>query len=147
VTKVSFFYVDRVLRIKRKRLIRRFVSDIFSMEGKQLHHISYIFCSDNYLLEINKKYLAHDYYTDIITFDLSEGEGIIGEVYVSLDRIVENALAMQVRQEQESLRVIFHGALHLCGYRDKIKSEITIMRAKEDHYLRLFDEKIDGSIS
>jgi len=94
-------------------------------------------------MEINRAFLNHDTYTDIITFDLSEGVGIVGEVYVSVDRVKENARLELVTFESELLRVLFHGALHLCGFNDKKKSEIIEMRQKEDYYLQLYSEKIN----
>lgn len=109
------------------------------MEKKSLAHISYIFCSDDYLLKINQEYLQHDFYTDIITFDLTEENGIIGEVYISVDRIKENAKKYSSSFLVESHRVIFHGALHLCNYEDKTKANKLIMTKKEDYYLTLFN--------
>ena len=139
---VHFYYADVApLSLRKKKLIRQFVVDIFLLEGKGLEKMNYIFCSDNYLLEINRKHLQHDYYTDIITFDLSDGDLTVGEVYISIDRVKENSRTLGVPFKEEILRVIFHGALHLIGYKDKKKSEITIMRSKEDYYLRLFRQK------
>jgi rRNA maturation RNase YbeY len=91
-------------------------------------------------LGINRQFLDHDFYTDIITFPLSDGGVIDAEVYISVDRVKENAAGFGVTQREEMLRVIFHGALHLCGYVDKRKSEITLMREKESEYLRLFEK-------
>src|SRR6476661_4891580 len=125
------------IKLRERRKVKAFVKSIFKMEGKELKEINYIFCSDLYLLEINRKYLQHDYLTDIITFDLSEGDATIGEVYISVDRIKENSKSHETNYSEEMLRVIFHGALHLIGYSDKKKSEITVMRSKEDYYLRL----------
>ena len=101
-----------------------------------LDRLDYIFCSDKYLIDINYRFLNHDYYTDIITFNLSEHKGTKGEIYISLDRVKENAELNKVPFNEESARVILHGALHLCGYKDKKKTEITIMRQKEEHYLK-----------
>jgi rRNA maturation RNase YbeY len=90
-------------------------------------------------LDINRNYLQHDYYTDIITFDLSENpKQTIGEIYVSIDRIRDNAKTLKTSLKDETLRVIFHGALHLCGYKDKSKADIATMRMKEDYYLGLY---------
>jgi rRNA maturation RNase YbeY len=139
---VRFNYADvRPVGLKKKGFIKGFIAEIFVSEGKELHYMDYIFCSDNYLLDINRSFLNHDFFTDIISFDLSESNGIIGEIYISIDRVRENALLHSATFENELLRVIFHGALHLCGYQDKKKSEITIMREKEDYYLRLLKEK------
>ena len=143
MAKVKFNYADIAgVVLKDKTSIKRFIEEVFSMETKGLAKIDYIFCSDPYLLEMNKSYLQHDYYTDIITFDLSELDGpTVGEVYISVDRVKDNALVHGALIETELLRVILHGTLHLCGYKDKKKSEITIMRQKEDYYLRLFAQK------
>ena len=90
-------------------------------------------------MKINKDFLQHDYYTDIITFELSEIPGVVnGEIYISLDRVKDNSIQIGTNYQSELLRVIFHGALHLCGYKDKKKSEILLMREKEDQYLSLF---------
>src|SRR5215210_1127774 len=141
---VRFYYADvRPIRVNKKRIVREFVGDIFSHEGKELKLLNYVFCSDSYLLTINKSFLKHDFFTDIISFDLSEGVGTVGEVYISLDRVKENSVIHSTTFSDELFRVIIHGALHLCGYRDKKKSEITLMRQKEDYYLRLLHEKIN----
>ncbi|MES2774106.1 MAG: rRNA maturation RNase YbeY [Bacteroidota bacterium] len=137
---VSFANADLVASFKKKRLLQAFVAEIFSREKKGLARLQYVFCSDNYLLDMNKQFLQHDTYTDIITFDLSESDRTIGEIYISLDRVRENAIHFKQDFQQEIQRVIFHGALHLCGYKDKKKSEIEIMRHKEEEYLRLFDQ-------
>jgi probable rRNA maturation factor len=101
--------------------------------------LQYIFCSDKYLLGINKSYLQHDYYTDIISFDLSETKGkLIGEVYISIDRVKDNAKTHKTSFKEELLRVIFHGALHFCGYKDKKPAEIKKMHAQEDKWLKSY---------
>ncbi len=114
------------------------IETIFLSENKKLSQVSFIFISDEEILELNRKHLQHDYYTDILTFDLSESqESIFSEIYISIDRVRENAKQLNTPSSQELLRVIVHGVLHLCGYGDKKKSEISLMRQKEDHYLRL----------
>jgi probable rRNA maturation factor len=139
---VRFNYADvKSITIGNKKGIKEFLGGMFQKEGKPLKRLDYIFCSDEYLLVINRSHLQHDYYTDIITFDLSEGVEIVGEVYISVDRVKENASQHSSSFQLELLRVMFHGVLHLVGYRDKKKSEITLMREKEDYYLRLFDVK------
>ena len=141
--KVSFHYADvPPINLKNKKTVKAFIASIFSTEGFATETINYIFCSDEYLLTINQDFLKHNYFTDIITFDLSvhRKEAIIGEIYISIDRVKENAIDHSVTFQQELLRVLFHGALHLCGYKDKKKSEITLMREKEDHYLCLFEK-------
>lgn len=136
---VTFRYADRKLVLAQKTAIRAFVETIFKKEKKKLAHINYVFCSDAYLLNINRDFLSHDYYTDIITFGLSEpGEPVEAEIYISVDRVKDNAVQLGVSFKEEMLRVIFHGALHLCGYKDKKKSDITLMREKENHYLSTY---------
>lgn len=134
---VLFHYADRKLSIKGKRKIKEIIKAISVREKVALQRLDYIFCSDDYLLDINQKFLNHDYYTDIITFDLSERNGIKGEIYISVDRVKENALSNNIIFEEEVARVIFHGFLHLCGYKDKKKADIQLMRKREDYYLLL----------
>ncbi len=101
--------------------------------------MTYIFCSDEYLLQINREHLKHDFYTDIITFDLSEtGRQTIGEIYISIDRVREDAGYLGVTIKEELHRVIFHGALHLCGYKDKTPKHARQMRAAEDRCLAAY---------
>lgn len=109
-------------------------------EGRTAGAIQYVFCSDEYLLRMNQQYLQHDYYTDIITFGLSDPAAPIidADIYISVDRVRDNALTAGVSFDEESLRVIFHGALHLCGYKDKRPADVKQMRAKEDEYIRRY---------
>ena len=140
IIQFSYANVSSIL-IKNKKSIKDLIKQIFLKEGKVLGRLQYVFCQDDYLLQINQSHLQHDYYTDIITFDLSDTlDETVGEIYVSIDRVKENSTQHQTIFDQEILRVIFHGALHLCGYRDKTKREITIMRQKEEEYLRLFEK-------
>ena len=142
MTAVSFRSADRHLQLTGKTGLKAFIQALFRKERKQLGSLTYIFCSDEFLLQINRDFLKHDYYTDILTFGLSEkGQPVEAEVYISLDRVKDNAETLGIGYRQETLRVIFHGALHLCGYKDKKKSEIALMRAKEDQYLRLFEKR------
>jgi len=144
VAKVTFHYADRQLPLNDKKNLRSFIElNLFTNENIALEQLRYIFCSDEYLLVINKQFLNHDDYTDIITFDLSEqgGNGIIGEVYISIDRVKENAATLQNAQNDEVLRVIFHGALHLCGYKDKKPSDSKLMREKENLYIDRYKNK------
>ena len=114
---------------------------MFAKEKYSFKSITYVFCSDEFLLQINRDFLQHDFYTDIISFPLSEkGEPIEAEIYVSTDRVKENAMIHGKTYKNEMYRVLFHGSLHLCGYRDKKKSEISLMRRKEDQYLLLFEK-------
>lgn len=142
MNKISFRYADRRLNIGQKTLIRTFIETLFKKEKQALGGINYVFCSDEYLLEINRSFLQHDYYTDIITFGLSApGQPVEAEIYISVDRVKDNARTLGVSFNEEMLRVIFHGALHLCGYRDKKKADIALMRKKEDQYLGAFYSK------
>lgn len=114
---------------------------LISNENKKLGPINYIFCDDQYLLKINREYLNHDYYTDIITFDYVKHNLISGDIFVSLPRISENAKYFSKSFESEFRRVLAHGLLHLCGYKDKSERESAEMRAKEDYYLNVYLEK------
>src|SRR5690349_20084054 len=107
--KVFFHYADRKLTIPNKRIIKDCLIRLFKEEGKLLERLDYIFCSDEYLLQINKEFLQHDYYTDIISFDLSDSKSIKGEIYISVDRVKENALTHSSSFREESVRVIGHG--------------------------------------
>jgi len=124
--------------LKDRRKLKTFLASIFKKEGHRLGSLHFIFCSDKALLAINREFLGHDYYTDIITFNLAEDSKIEGEVYISLDRITENARSLKQPLYVELHRVMFHGVLHLCGYRDKTKREIQLMREKESKYLYLY---------
>ncbi len=108
-------------------------------EDKKLGSINYIFCDDEYLLKVNQDYLQHDYYTDIITFDSVKGKTINGEIFVSLQRISDNATTLSKDYEEELRRVLAHGLLHLCGYKDKTTEQANEMRFKEDFYLKRFE--------
>ena len=111
------------------------LSDCCDAEGKSLEEVNLIFCSDEYLLQKNIEFLQHDYYTDIITFDYCQGDLIMGDLFISKDRVIDNAHTNGVSFENELNRVIVHGVLHLCGYKDKSVDEEKLMRSKEDFYL------------
>lgn len=135
--KVRFNYADRKSGISPTTLFKELVKNVFINENVAFDTIDYIFCSDEYLLEINRQALNHDYYTDIITFPLQDkDEPVTAEVYVSVDRVKENAEAHNTTYKMELARVIAHGALHLCGYKDKTKTQIAQMRAKEAFYIQ-----------
>lgn len=138
-SKVYFFFNKTVPSFRDRTRLKRHIESVFSLEKRKLSRLNYVFCSDRELLKINRQYLGHDYYTDIITFDLSETDReITGEVYISIDRVRENALNLGEEIQVELTRVIFHGALHLCGLNDKSKAQKAAMRAKEDYYLRRY---------
>jgi rRNA maturation RNase YbeY len=127
----------------QRTLAKEVIRDLFKKEKTKLEQLQYIFCSDDYLLEINKQHLNHNYYTDIITFDLSDKpNAVTGEIYISIDRVKDNAKTYKVPFKQELLRVIFHGALHLCGYKDKTEKDQAMMRKAEDKYLRYYLSKV-----
>lgn len=133
--KIHFFFENKSISLQNRSRLKSFIQSLFKKEGKGIESINYIFCSDKRLLEINRQFLKHDYYTDIITFDLSESDRMTAEIYISLDRVRDNATIQGNTLQSELHRVIFHGALHLCGYGDKTKAEIKAMREKEDYYL------------
>ena len=140
---IIFRSADKSLSLAGKNALKEFIIRLFKKEKHTLGSVTYVFCSDEYLLQINRDFLQHDYYTDIITFGLSgRGEPIEAEIYISIDRVKDNAANLGVSFTNEVCRVIFHGALHLCGYKDKRKSEIATMRAKEDQYLRLYQKQV-----
>ncbi len=116
------------------------IENLILEEGKKLGEITYVFCDDAYLLKVNQDYLQHDYYTDIITFDYVKGKTISGDIFVSLQRISDNASTLSNSLEKELQRVIAHGVLHLCGYKDKTEEEEKLMRSKEDYYLSKYKE-------
>ncbi|MBL0199262.1 MAG: rRNA maturation RNase YbeY [Chitinophagaceae bacterium] len=137
--KVQFYFLDRNPALKERTRLKLFIEKLFTSEKMKLGNLSYIFCSDEHLLTINNDFLKHDFYTDVITFDLSSSKNEIeGEVYLSVDRIKDNAKQLGVSFKEELHRVIFHGALHLCGYKDKKKEEALIMRSKENKYLKRY---------
>lgn len=113
------------------------LSDVCSKEGKKLGEVALIFCSDEYLLEINREHLNHDYYTDIITFDYTENEVVSGDLFISVDRVRENANDFKEMFHVELYRVVVHGVLHLIGYGDKSEEEAKVMRGKESEMLNL----------
>lgn len=134
---ISFFSEDTDYILKEKAKVRAWIHAAILGEGfKRVGELSFVFCSDAYLLEINKQYLNHDTYTDIVTFDSSEEEEVIaGDVFISIDRIRENAAKFKVSERDELHRVIIHGVMHLCGYPDKKKEDKERMTAKENEYL------------
>lgn len=116
--------------------VNSWLADAVVKEGYLLGEISVVFCSDDYLLEINKKHLEHDYYTDIITFNYNEDNCVSGDLFISVTRVEENASEFNVLFLEELKRVLVHGVLHLCGYKDKTEEDILIMRSKENYYLK-----------
>ena len=135
----NFFSEKKPFSIPNKKKIRVLIKQLCLNEKKDLSFLNLIFCSDEYLLEINKKHLNHDYFTDVITFDFSEdNKNIEGDVYISVDRVADNAIKYKQEKDSELIRTIIHGTLHLFGYKDKTKKEKEIMTSKENKYLSLY---------
>ena len=134
---VSYHTQDVVFTFKQRRLTNRWLKMVAESEIKKLGDISIVFCSDNYILSVNMKYLQHDYFTDIITFDYCEGNLLSGDLLISIDSVRENALFYGVEFPDELSRVIVHGLLHLIGYDDHSDEEKKVMREKEDYYLNI----------
>ena len=136
---ISFNNADATATLKNRVALKSFIEKRVKKEGLSIESLNYVFCSDKYLLEINKQFLDHNYYTDIISFDLSEVPGqLIGEIYISVDRVKDNAKTHGATFSEELLRVIFHGALHFCGYKDKKPSDVKKMRQMEDLWLTAY---------
>ena len=123
--------------LKTESALIKCIRSLVKQELREIGDITFVFCDDNYLHKINLEFLDHDTYTDIITFDYSVGNEIISEVYISVDRVAENAKKFSQTFENEIHRVMIHGVLHLCGYKDKLAKDKQIMRDKENHYLSL----------
>lgn len=135
---IRFFTESINFKITNPRKTRAWIRGVTKIENRAISEINYIFCSDAYLLELNQRFLKHNTLTDIITFDnAEESKEINGEIYISIDRIKENALSLKTNFEDELHRVIIHGVLHLIGYKDKKKSEKALMRKKEEAFLSL----------
>ena len=136
---ISFNKADKNISLGNRVALKLFLEKQMKKEGIRIVCLQYVFCSDKYLLEINKQFLNHDYYTDIISFDLSEVKGtLIGDIYISVDRVKENAKLVKTTQTNELLRVIFHGALHFCGYKDKKPADAKLMRSMEDKWIKAY---------
>ena len=131
------FHSEYNFTLSKQEVRSKWINNSIINESKRLGQLSFIFCTDEYLLEKNIKFLKHDTYTDIITFDYCELDIISGDIFISVDRVTENANKFGVNFENELDRVIIHGVLHLVGYKDKSKEEASIMREKEDFYLSL----------
>lgn len=138
---ILFNYETDFILFEKEIIFENWVEKIISSEGKKTGEINYIFCDDLYLHQINMQYLNHDTLTDIITFDYTEGEILSGDIYISTERVADNATDFQVSFSLEMLRVMAHGILHLCGYKDKTITESQKMRQKEDEKIKLFQEK------
>ena len=134
---IRYFTEDLKFIYRNKRLNNRWLNQVISTESRKAGDINIIFCSDEYLLDVNMKFLNHDYYTDIITFNYCEGSLISGDLFISIDSVRDNAGHFNVDFEEELHRVIVHGVLHLIGYDDHCDEDILEMRAKENYYLNI----------
>ena len=136
---IFFNNADRSTSLRSRTELKTFINKQCLKEGVHIETLQYVFCSDTFLLDINKRFLNHNFYTDIISFDLSEQKGsLIGDVYISIDRVKENAKTEGNLYTHELLRVIFHGALHFCGYKDKKPADQKTMRSMEDKWLKAY---------
>ncbi|HAJ99264.1 MAG TPA: rRNA maturation RNase YbeY [Bacteroidales bacterium] len=135
---ISFYFED-VSEFPLSRLkVRKWLKSVVELEGKKVGELSIVFCSDEYLLKMNNDYLKHDYFTDVITFDYNVGGNVIsGDIFISIDRVKENANTLKVSFSDELHRIIVHGVLHLLGYSDKSRAERVAMEEKENYYLPL----------
>ncbi len=132
------FYSENDFELGEENRYEDWLKKVILSEGKKLGEISYIFCDDDYLLKINQEYLDHDTYTDIISFDSTIGNILAGDIFISTERIAENADEYNVAFEEELKRVMVHGVLHYCGYRDKTSEEKELMRSKEEEKMKMF---------
>ncbi|MCX6269757.1 MAG: rRNA maturation RNase YbeY [Bacteroidetes bacterium] len=147
VSQIRFFFEDIPDTLRARRKLRQWLFQVISLEGKETGAINVVFCSDAVLLQMNKAYLNHDTLTDVITFDLAEpdqpGHPVQGEIYISLERVKENAAKFKVSVAAETQRVMVHGVLHLLGFNDGKPSQRLIMKEKEDFYLSLLANNRD----
>ena len=134
---IRYFNEDIKFVLKQKLLNNRWLKTVAGSEMRRIGDINIIFCSDNYILDVNMKYLEHDYFTDIITFDYCEKDILSGDLFISIDSVRENASFYGTDFEDELNRVMVHGILHLIGYDDHSENDIAQMRAKENYYLQL----------
>lgn len=134
---ISYYNQDIDFKFKGKRLTSKWLTLVAESEIRRIGDIAVIFCSDDYILQINQQYLSHDYYTDIITFDYSEGDKLSGDLFISIDTVKANAEEYGTDFNDELNRVIVHGVLHIIGYDDHNDKDIAVMRKKEDYYLSL----------
>ncbi|WP_299435867.1 rRNA maturation RNase YbeY [uncultured Aquimarina sp.] len=134
---ISFFYESVEFDLKEEA-ISSWLNKVIISEKKKEGEISFVFCNDDYLLKINQEFLDHDTYTDIISFDNSLGNEMSGDIFISVDRVIDNSKVYNVSEDEEMKRVMVHGVLHFCGYKDKTEKESSLMRLKEDEKLAMF---------
>lgn len=136
---ISFQFIDlKKPSFLRMNELKSFLKVLVMDEGKHLGDLSVVICTDEYLLKVNQDFLQHDYYTDIITFDYCDDDVVSGDLLISYERVLENSILENTGEENEFYRVVFHGLLHLCGYKDKSEKDILLMRSKENEYLTKF---------
>jgi rRNA maturation RNase YbeY len=136
---ISFQFIDlKKPSFLRMNQLKSFLKVLVMDEGKHLGDLSVVMCTDEYLLKVNQDFLQHDYYTDIITFDYCDDDVVSGDLLISYERVLENSILEKTDEENEFYRVVFHGLLHLCGYKDKSEEDILLMRSKENEYLTKF---------
>src|ERR1035437_534645 len=138
IERIQFHCEDIKVPLKEKKVIREWIVGAITREGKKTGGIDYILCSDNFLLKINQEYLKHDDFTDVITFDYTEGDRVSGDIFISVERILDNSIQLKTTPEEELHRVMIHGVMHLCGYKDKQPKERANMTKKENQYLEIF---------
>jgi probable rRNA maturation factor len=136
---IAFHSLIDSFSLRDRTQLKRFLQQQVEKEGKKVEHINYIFCTDEYLLSLNQAHLRHDTYTDIITFELSpKGAPLLADIYISVERVRENAGVFNSSFTRELHRVIFHGALHLCGQKDKNSADAAVMREREEEWLNKY---------
>lgn len=132
------FYSENEFQLQEEVRHEHWLKEVIASENRKLEEVSYIFCDDQYLLDINRKYLDHDTYTDIISFDSCVGNILQGDIFISTERVMENASTFSVEFPEELRRVMVHGILHFCGYKDKTEEEEALMRHKEEEKMKMF---------
>jgi probable rRNA maturation factor len=142
---IGFHSVSGDFDLKKKAVVRSWLERVMSAHHYYPGQVDFIYCSDNYLLEINKEYLSHDDFTDIITFNYNIGQQISGDIFISVDRVTENAADLNLPFEKELARVMIHGVLHLLGYNDKSPEEQEKMRTAEDYYMQWLESPLHVS--
>ena len=136
---INFHFEDTEFQFSDLKKVENWINQTIETEKCFTGNVTYIFCSDNYLLDVNRKYLNHDYFTDVITFDYVKNSKISGDIFISIDRITENAKIFNVSRENELLRVMIHGVLHLIGYDDQTDEQEEEIHKKEDFYLNIYN--------
>ncbi len=137
---IHFFFTDIKYNLVQRSLLKKWITSVAKKNAKTIENINFIFCSDEYLLQINRDHLKHDYYTDIITFDLSLDKHIVSDIYISVDRVRDNSKSNSTTIKNEMHRVMIHGVLHLCGFKDKSPADKKKMTTQEDISLALLNK-------